>query len=247
MDEQEFLEHFGVLGMKWGKRKTVDSINTRDRTIKKGTEIQTITSRKFKVSDHHMYAAYTPYDKSMYIDTMGNQMYGEKGYKNSFVVKKDIRVPSDKQLVKSFIQLSKNNPEQVATDMASAHNALYIFSTRTSKRFAKKISTITDADSKKGSKLTKEYISLLVSNKTAKSRALFFGNLLKEGFDGMSDVNDRDQNSGTQDPLIIFNPPKNLGKVKSVKLTKKDLDYYYDLSMNKEFTKSIEDFSKVQR
>jgi hypothetical protein len=193
-----------------------------------------------------MYAAYTPYDKAMYIDTMGNFMYLGKGYKNEFVVKKDIRVPSDKQLVDNFIKVAKNNPERVSKDMSLAYNELHWFARKSEKQFYKKISDVSDTDIKKGEKLSKEYISLLVSDKTKASRSLFFGNLIREGFDAMSDVNDRDPNAGTQDPLIIFNPSKVLGGVKSVKLTNKDLDYYWKLSSDEKFLKTKDDLSNVQ-
>lgn len=40
LKQSAYLEHFGVKGMKWGRRKKVDTINSVRRTIKKGTEIQ---------------------------------------------------------------------------------------------------------------------------------------------------------------------------------------------------------------
>lgn len=244
----EILKHFGVKGMKWGVRKEKDRINSTSRTIKKGTEIQNITSREYRKSDRHMYSSYTSYDKEAYIDMMGNFMYNEGGYKNSFVVKKDIRVPSDKQLVDNFVQMAKSNPKRVAREMSAAYNDTALFTSRKAKHFEKKISKIKDADSKRGEKLTKEYVSLMVSNKAAKTRAEFFGGLIKQGFDAMSDVNDRNPNAGTQDPLIIFNPSKTLGNVKSVKLTKQDLDRYHKMFLFPEETKKRRiDLSEVQR
>lgn len=247
MNYEEYMLHFGVKGMKWGVRKQKDQINSRDRTIKKGTTIQNISSREFKKSDRHMYGAYTSHDKTAYIDLMGNFMYNERGYKNEFKVKKDIKIPSDKKLVETFTAIAKANPKQVAKDMAAAYNALAIFTERSAKHYEKKISKIKDADTKRGEKLTKEFISNMVNNKAAKTRAEFFGALIKQGYDGMSDVNDRDSLSGgTQDPLIIFNPNKSLGEVKSVKLTKDDLDRYSKITMSRQFSKSKKDLSEIQ-
>lgn len=243
-----YLAHFGVKGMKWGVRREKDALNTTDRVIKKGTVIQNITSRQRTETGRHMYGAYTDYDKTFYTDSMGNFMYGQKGYRNNFVVKKDIRVPSDKKLVDEFTALAKANPKQVAKDMSAAYNTLHVFRQKSPKYFSKKISDLSPDKVALGEKMTKEYISLLVSDKTKLSRANFFGSLIRQGYEAMSDVNDRDQNSGSQDPLIVFRPNSSLRDGGSVKLTRKELDYYSELTTwDKAFKESKKDFSKVQR
>lgn len=248
MNYKDYILHYGVKGMKWGVRKQKDQINSKDRTIKKGTTIQNISSRKFEKKDRHMYGAYTSYDKDAYIDMMGNFMYNGKAYKNELQVKKDIRLPSDKKLVETFKELVKNNPKQVARDMAAAYNDVHIFRTKKAKYYEKKLSKIDDNYTRKGEKLSKEFISNMVSNKAAKSRAEFFGMLIKKGYDGMSDVNDRDPNSGAQDPLIIFNPKKSLGNVRSIKLEKDDLERYYKMFLFSDETKQRrKDLSEVQQ
>lgn len=244
----DVLQHFGKKGMKWGVRKDKDAINSKERSIKKGTTIQNISNRQLDMSKgRHMYGSYTKYDNEAYTDMMGNFMYGGKAYKNEFVIKKDIKLPSDKQLVENFVELVKSNPKQVSKDMAAAYNDTHIFLEKKAKHFEKKISKIEDADSKRGEKLAKQYISVMVSDKASKSRADFMGTLIKKGFDGMSDVNDRDTNYGTQDPLIIFNPNKSLGKVKSVKLEKEELDKYYKkFLLEQETRKERYDVKEVQ-
>lgn len=246
---EEFLKHFGTKGMKWGVRKAKDEINSTSRTIKKGTTIQNITSRKFdEKSTRHMYAAYTSYDKTAYTDMMGNYMYNEKGFKNEFKVKKDIKIPSDKELVDTFTAIVKNNPKLIAKEMTNAYNELSIFSSKKVKHFEKKLSQVDGSNIKKGEKLTQQYVSLMVSDKAAKSRAELFGGLIKKGYDGMSDINDRNPNAGAQDPLIIFKPAKTLGKVKSVKLEKAELDSLVKLTtFDKAYAKQRLDLSEIQR
>lgn len=248
MSEQveDFLAHYGVRGMKWGSRKSKDEINSKDRTIKAKTTIQNISSRQLKGTDRHLYAAYTTYDKNAYGDLMGNFMYNQRGYKNEFVLKKDIKVPSDRKLADTFIKFAKDNPDQVAKDMSKAYNDQHIFGSKSTKHYAKKIANLDPDKIEKGEKLTKEFISSMVSSKSAKSRADFFGSLTKQGYDGMSDVNDRD--GIMQDPLIIFSPKKSLGPVKSVKLTRDDLDRYDKMvSFDKAHSQIRADLSEIQR
>lgn len=200
-------------------RKQKDEINSKSRTIKSGTEFQTITRGQYKSGKkNRLYTAYTDYDKNMYADMMGNFMYDGRGYKNTFMVKKDISVASDKDVVNAFMKIAKENPEQVAKDMAKAHNENAIFMEKTAKSYQKKISKLDDPESKKARKLAEEFVSNAVLSKKAETSSNnFYANLVKQGFDALSDVNDR---KGTaQDPLIILNMDK-LNQTGSMKLTK---------------------------
>jgi DNA-directed RNA polymerase subunit F len=227
-------------------RKQKDEINSKRRTIKSGTEFQTITRGQYKSGKkNRLYTAYTDYDKNMYADMMGNFMYDGRGYKNTFMVKKDISVASDKDVVNTFMKIAKENPAQVAKDMAKAHNENAIFMEKTAKSYQKKISKLDDPESKKARKLAEEFVSNAVLSKKAETSSNnFYANLVKQGFDALSDVNDR---KGTaQDPLIILNMDK-LNQTGSMKLTKDDLKYYADYTMTKETKKKKKDLSSIQR
>lgn len=241
---EDILTHFGTKGMKWGVRKKKDQINSKDRVIKKGTEIQNISSTKL-TKKRHMYSAYTKFDKESYVGIM-YLMYGKEVYQNSFKVKKDIKVPSDKKLVEEFTSLAKSNPKLVAEDMAKAYNHVHRFTSKTSKHFEKKLSKIPDDYSKKGEKTTARYVQLMVSDEASRSRAKFFGALAKQGYDGMSDTNDRD--GGAKDPLIVFNVSKNLNKTKTVKLSEDTLEAYYrKVSFDEKFAKTGKNLKDIQQ
>lgn len=228
----------------YGRQRYKDEVNSRNRTIKKGTELQTITKGEYDPKrTKRLYTSYTDYDKDSYIDLMANYQYGGEGYKNTFVVKKDLKVASDKEVVDTFVKIAKDNPKQVAKDMAKAYNDVSLFFTRTEKVYSKKLSELDD--DKKAKKLAEEFVKkALVSTKVKDSSNNFYGHLVEKGFDAISDTNDR--KGGAQDPLIILN----LNSIKqkgSIKLTDEDLEHYFRYTMSEEHTKRVENLSQIQR
>ena len=240
------IEHYGVKGMKWGVRKAKDEINTKTRTIKKGTEIQNISRRQLDPNNKRagrLYASYTDYDKAKYRYLMANVMYDDRGYKNTFEVKKDIKVASDKQAVDAFVKIAKANPKMVAREMAKARDEQNLFNFRVAKTYEKKLSKIDKSSN--ANKLAEEFMSNLVSTKLQKTSDSFFSYLAKQGLDAISDLNDRGGVTNTQDPLIIFNSEK-MGTMTSVKLTKNDINAYTKHVSTKEHREKKSDLSSIQ-
>ena len=152
----------------------------------------------------------------MYLDMMGNFQYNERGYKNTFVVKKDIKIASEREAVKTIAEMFKENPKEVSKMMAIAYNAVNqpILFSKTQNGFERKMSElIVDPESSKSMKIGRKFIETVpMTNKTSSMANDFYGRMVKKGFDAILDSNDAYGPAKTQDPLIIFNMEK-LGKV----------------------------------
>jgi len=129
--------------------------------------------------------------------------------------------------------------------MAKAYNAQHMLAITNPNSIKRKFSELDNPESKKTQKLAKEFMSTTVLDKKASTSAnAFYANLIKSGYDAISDVNDRD--GGMQDPLIIINT-KVMGNSGSVKLTCQDLDYYSDYTATQEHSQRRKDLSEIQK
>ena len=243
---ENYLEHYGVKGMKWGvRKKDTDSIsnksrdqesarlNSKDRVIAKGTEIQNVSRGQYKDRGERLYTSYTDYDKSEYIALMAGFMYDDRGYVNTFTAKKDIKVPSDQKLVDEFTKLVKENPKQVAKDLSAAEKATKIFTLASENKYSKIMGKVANGDLNKAEKYTNKLVVNMASKKIGKTGDNFQSNLVSQGYDAISDLNDRRGMAKTQDPLIVMDTKNSLGTPVSVKLTKKEISEYINLSIGR--------------
>lgn len=260
------IAHYGIKGQKWGIRRYQNkdgSLTTagirrygveNSRTLRSGTKIQNIsrddlssTSNSNSYKSKRLYSSYTDYDKTGYVDLMGNWQYGGKGMKNTFLVKKDIKIASERDVVKTLAEMYRDNPDRVTQLMSDAYRAqnLTFFggSKRSINRHMKKL--VKNVDSSRSLEIGRQFLhDVPITGKASDLANDFYARMVKKGFDAVLDPNDAYQGAGAQDTLIIFNMDK-LGKEGSVPLTYDELQSAYEYTYTHEWQRSKKDSSKM--
>lgn len=97
------LKHYGILGMKWGVRRTPEQLGRR--TIKKGTVMYRTTASSTESTDGSKYVSYLEVDRDTYKGNYGNVINRRAGkratdsvYEHKFVLKEDLKLPSRDEL-----------------------------------------------------------------------------------------------------------------------------------------------------
>lgn len=110
------LMHYGVLGMKWGVRRTPEQLGRR--TIPKGTKMYRATVNANESLTGNKYVTYLPPDRDMYRGSYATELKRISGkrkddplYENEYELKIDLKVPSRKE-VKEVIQSLKEKDKQ---------------------------------------------------------------------------------------------------------------------------------------
>lgn len=109
------LEHYGILGMKWGVRRTPEQLG--HHTIKKGTKVYRVTSSNNRELHGSTYVTYLPPDRDFYRGSYSNTLKKQQGgtntdrvQENTYKLTEDLNIPSRKELGEAY-KAAMNDPE----------------------------------------------------------------------------------------------------------------------------------------
>ena len=219
VQEENYLKHQGVKGMKWGVRNNKSTSNG-DVHIKKGTSIHRISSNKEKGQhlSKHVFATFQKTDIDRYRGFFAkfHMIQGLPLYDIKFNAKKDLVSPSKKKRVDEFIKTMSADPK-IAREIA-------LFK----KQYSKKPVNVNLLEKKylsmgKDELKQKVYDDFQSSLKTSDyNRVSYFNQLKKQGYSFI--VDDNDVGVFGNKPILVFDRDDSLKRISATELTKKDID-----------------------
>lgn len=261
MDNREVLIHYGVLGMRWGVRRTPEQLGHRPKNLKKlpgpeegatvlkkGTKFQRIATGSNMDFTTGVYSSYKISDMDLYKGVLGRMRVtymlkneGDVKLKElSMTAKKDIRLPSMETRLEEFKKLYAQYPDDVKS----------LIKDHESSRYNRNNNLEFDSNNKRKTKTTyqkfNDALSLGTNSDHGRVIKKYYDNLSKLGYDAIPDENDiRLGTFKAQAPIIMFDTNQTISKIKSRNLTASEVYNAYVRSMPKKTVRGFVELGDI--
>ena len=203
------LNHYGILGMRWGvRRDRYNDTNSKGIRLEKGSSIHRIANVGDEKQGGMKYAAFKKADIEEYEFALGG---GENKFNFNYKLKEALISPNEKRQVDAFLETIKDVGISEVSKSLKAKSKL-----TTLKGIEKELTKATSGNEKSKIKTYDKFMELLYAKELAPVRDAYFNKLHKEGYNMLIDSSDKGVISDA--PVIIFNGQKSLAFVSKKKI-----------------------------
>ena len=218
------LEHYGVKGMKWGRRKQREEVNFHkesnikikrnsdgSQTVPKGFVFNRVGRMPMDINaSGALYVSHGKADAARYIKSLGpttlGKLMGTAGDKVQHIsAKKNLKVASEEDVKIGVLSYLKDNPKFLDKFNDSLYSSAVTgdFETVISKRDVEK--ALSNPSSKEATKLAFGVTATLANQDYASDSKNIYSNFRSKGYDAIPDTYDTLSGTSTS-AMIVINP-----------------------------------------